>query len=182
MSNPLFDVPPPVLDATAAKVQQMLIDKLRDERGVHIEDAISGAAALGGVTLLRSTGVPLDTLEPGSAVLGTGVDDVGEHYIGFMAAVCDMMDLDPRGGWGDPVPAENKPHRSVLELTQLLEPAFVALCDEDSVPPAARARVGVFTAIRILGVGRQAIEQSIGKALALESFVAGAKTVPHPLP
>ncbi len=181
MANPLFDVPPNVLDEHAAKVQQLIIDKLRDERGVRIEDAISGAASLTGTYLLRSTGIPLDTMEPGSAVFGDAADELGQQYFGFFQAVCGMMNINPSTGWGGPVPAVNQPHKSVLQLTQLLEPAFLALCEEQAIPAEIRARVAIFTAARIIGVGRQVISPEIGKAIALESLVNSTKMVPHPL-
>lgn len=181
MPTPLFDVAPAVLDQAAASVQQLLMDKLADERGVRIEDAISGAAALTGTLLLRSTGVPLDELQPGSTVLGDAVDELGQPYVQFIAVVCDMMGIDPRSGWADPIPPDHQPHRTVLQLTQLLEPAYLQLCDQLAIAAAVRPRLALFTAARIISVGRKVLDPEVGKAIALSSLVASAKMAPHPL-
>lgn len=182
MSDPLFEVDLAALDQASIKVQELLVKLLADERGVHMEDAIAAIAAVAGAALLRSTGVPLDGLEPGSPVFVDEVNELGPRYMGFLSAVCGAMGIDPQTGWTDPIPQDNKTLKPLIELTQLTEAPFHGLCEALAIENDLRARLALVTAARLIRVGSGGIlDPDIGKALALESLVHGSKMVPHPI-
>lgn len=181
MSDPLFNVDLQYLDTTSAEIQNLLVEKLRDERGVRIEDAISGAAAVAGCSLLRSTGIPLNTLTAGAAVFVEDINELGPQYVGFLSGVCAAMGIDQKSGWNTPIPDDHKPIKSVIQLTYLLEQPFLDLCARLSVSNDLHARLALFTAARLIEVGKDILDPNVGKAIAVTSLVAGAKTIPHPI-
>lgn len=182
MSDPLYEVDLQALDQASIKVQELLVKLLADERGVHLEDAIAAIAGVAGAALLRSTGVPLDGMEPGSPVFADAVNELGPRYMGFLSAVCGAMGIDPRSGWTDPIPEANKTLKPLIELTHLVETPFHGLCEVMSIENDLRARLALVTAARLIRVGSGGIlDANVGKALALESLVHGSKMVPHPM-
>ncbi len=164
-----------------APVRDLLMDRLGDARGVHLETTISGIAAVAGCLLLRSTGVRLDGLLPGQAVFVEAVDELGREHFEFLSTVCMAMGVEPRQGWTDPVPPNNQPLKTVPELTRLLEPDYGSLCEQLGVPASLRARLASFTAVALVKESREILPPEVGKAIILTAVVAGAKTVPHPL-
>lgn len=169
------------LRAWAAPVRDLLMARLGDARGVHLETTVSGIAAVAGCLLLRSTNVQLDKLTHGQAVFVETVDGLGREHFEFLSTACVALGVEPLRGWTDPVPAPNEPRKTILELTGLLEPDFVALCDRLGVPVPSRARLASFTALSLIKECQAMLRPEVGKGILLTAVVAGAKTVPHPL-
>lgn len=159
-------------------VRELLKNTLQDERGVHIESAISGIAAVAGCLLLRSTGVKLDHLRPGTPVFVDAVNDLGAAHFDFMSAACAALRVEARRGWTEPVPTIHEPRERAPELTRSLEGPFVELCERLGVPAEKRAQLASFTAITLIREGVDILSAHVGKAIVLAALVAGSKTVP----
>lgn len=169
------------LRAWSVPLRDLLMTRLGDARGVHLETTISGIAAVAGCLMLRSTGVRLDPLTPGQAVFIEEVNELGRKHFEFLSAACVALEVEPRHGWTDPVPPGHEPHKTVLELTRLLESPFTSLCDRLAVPAASRSRLALFTAVSLVKEGQEMLRPEVGKAILLTAVVAGSKAVPHPL-
>ena len=172
------DPPMELLNPASDDIYKLAMKHLVDERGVHIETAISACAALGGVALLRSANVDLSKVPDGAPVLVDAVDKEGPRIIGFISAVADAVGINPDSGWNDDVPPDNRAHKSGPELVQLLEPEAVAVYDSHSVPAEWVPAVGALAALKIVYQGQKTLSPEIGKALLMQQFVASAKTKP----
>lgn len=179
MTDPFFQVDWQRIEQVSELFQNRIIELLQESRGVRIEDAISGAAAVAGCQLLRSVGIKFDGLEPGSMILLEEVNELGIQHLGFLSAICDAFEIDPTTGWTDPIPENNRPGKTISELTGLLEIPFLDLCAEENIDDELRPRLAVFATAKLIKAGEEILDPNIGKAIALASLVAGSKTVPH---
>jgi hypothetical protein len=172
------------LDQAAQKLIQHIGAYLREDRGVHIETAIAAAGSLAGVTLLRSTGLPLPTSEPGKVqlVLSDLVNERGSDLIKFMSAVCPALGLDPTFDTSD-VPPEHQPNPNMFDGVLLwvkdLESPCNALLDELQIDADVRAHAYALASLEIVKSGEQILPSPVGKALAVSAIVAGSKTAPY---
>ena len=98
MTDPFFQVDWQRIEQVSELFQNRIIELLQESRGVRIEDAISGAAAVAGCQLLRSVGLKFDGLEPGSMILLEEVNELGMQHLGFRSAICDAFEIDPTTG------------------------------------------------------------------------------------
>jgi len=173
---------------TANSFINIIFKEIKDDRGVHLETAISAPAFLAGTLILRATGVDLSALEPGQPVFVTlskgQTDDVvntmGMEVLGFMQWLCPLMGLDPATGWDQPVPADHQPLLPGIELAHRIEKPFLALMTISGIPGELYPYAAAFAGVRIISMGMQHLSQEIGKAVAVNSLVAGCKTVPYP--
>ena len=69
----------------------LILGRLADERGVHAETAISAAARMAGTFMLRSFGLPLEGMEPGSAVLSEAANDRGPLLLNRGLETLDLL-------------------------------------------------------------------------------------------
>lgn len=173
--------PHEVVGACAEAFVQAVIRRLNDERGVHIETALTAAGATAGSLLLRATGLDLSGLTPGSAVFGTGVDEAGPEMLGFLAGACAREGIDPSSGWAGPVGDAHAPLVPAIDLVRDLRPDFERLVAEHRVPDALQPHVALAAGARLLRLASGAIDADQGKAILAGAFVVGSKSVPHPL-
>jgi len=179
MTDPFFQLDWQRIETISELFQNRIIELLQEDRGVRIEDAISGAAAVAGCQLLRATGMSFADMEPGTMVLVEEVNESGIRHLGFLSAICDAFDIDPSTGWTDPIPDNNRPGQTISDLTDLLEIPFLDICGESDLEEDLRPRLAVFTAAKLIKAGEEILDPDIGKAIALASLVGGSKTVPN---
>jgi hypothetical protein len=172
------------LDQAAKGILQRIVAHLQDDRGVHIGTAIAAAGSLAGVAILRSTGLPLPTSEPGKvqAVLAEEVNQRGSALVQFMSSVCPMLGLDGTFTTTE-VPPEHQPNKNmiegVLEWGRDLEAPCNQVLDELQIDHALRPQAYAFTALKLVKAGEQMLPPPVGKAIALSAIVAGSKTAPY---
>jgi hypothetical protein len=175
------------LNEAANQVTQIIFEHTKSERGVHVETAISAPCFLAGTLILRSTGVDLSKLTPGQPVFvnvaheGSEdvVNDAGRDVHSFMKKICSPLGLEPFGGWNQPVPDNHQPLQSGIDLVQKIEQPFLDLMDRLGVPGEFHPYAAAFAGMKVIQMGKQALNPDIGKAIALSSLVAGCKTVPY---
>jgi len=175
------------LNEAANQVTQIIFEHTKSERGVHVETAISAPCFLAGTLILRSTGVDLTKLEPGQPVFVNiasnasedVVNDAGRAVHDFMQKICSPLGLQPFGGWNQPVPDNHQPLQSGIDLVQKIEQPFQNLMNQFGVPGEFHPYAAAFAGMKVIQIGKQALNPEIGKAIALSSLVAGCKTVPY---
>ena len=65
----------------AGEFNRILLSKLANGQGVHAETAISSAARMAGTFLLRSSGLPLHSVKPGSPVFSDAMNEQGPELL-----------------------------------------------------------------------------------------------------
>ena len=174
------------LNEAANQVTQIIFEHTKSERGVHVETAISAPCFLAGTLILRSTGVDLSKLEPGQPVFVNlsnesnedVVNDTGRDVHSFMQKISSPLGLEPFGGWNQPVPDNHQPLQSGIDLVQKIEQPFLDLMDRLGIPGELHSYASAFAGMKVVQMGKQALNPDIGKAIALSSLIAGCKTVP----
>lgn len=177
------------LNEAANQVTQIIFEHTKSERGVHVETAISAPCFLAGTLILHSTGVDLSKLEPGQPVFVNMASNVSEDVVNdagrdvhtFMQKICSPLGLEPFGGWNQPIPDDHQPLQSGIDLVQKIEQPFHDLMNQLGVPGEFRPYAAAFVGMKVIQMGKQALNPDIGKAIALNSLVAVGKTVPYPL-
>lgn len=158
------------------------IDLLKDDKGVHAETAVAGAARMAGTFLFRSFNFPMDGIAPGQPVLSDKANESGPPLIQLLGGVVMQLGVpvDPAkidaGGKGGP-----KPNLGFLETQKRLEPTFSGIKDRLglSYPEAAEsAAVAVGLLIqKTAGV----LDPTAAFGIAVYGFIEGSKTAPAPV-
>ena len=175
------------LNEAANQVTQIIFEHTKSERGVHVETAICAPCFLAGTLILRSTDVNLSKLEPGQPVFvnmsneGSQdvVNDTGRDVHNFMQKICSPLGIEPFSGWNQPIPDDHQPLQSGIDLVQKIEEPFTDLMNRLGIPKEYHPYVAAFAGMKVIQMGKQALNPEIGKAIALNSLVAGCKTVPY---
>lgn len=165
-----------------AQASQELFDgickALADHRGVHLETAVAAAGYLAGAAMLRSTGIDLSSLEPGSPVLVDQVNELGPMVLDTVFGLAHRGGVDQNSTVANAVPPGHQPLIPFLQLLPKVSPAMRQACDAHEIPPEMQPFVAARAAAQLLVAGRQQVDASILKALVAESVVQAAKTVP----
>ncbi len=167
------------LDRASAELITIIINKLRNEQGMHLPTVIAAPSVLAGLALLRATDADLSGMPPGMPVLVDEVNDGGTNLVAFMSMLSGMMGLDPDSGWNDEVPDNCQSHMSLIELESTFEQPFIDLADSLAVPVRWRPHLAALAALKLMIMGRNVLNTDTGKALILSNVVAACKMVPY---
>jgi hypothetical protein len=166
------------LTAAATELFEGLCRVLMDDRGVHLETAITAAGHLAGAALLDCAGVDLSGFEPGTYVLVPEVDETGPLLVETLYDLCDRGGADPEAPMPADVPEGNRPLRDYADLMRTCAPMFEKVIERWRVPTDLRPFVAARAAARLILAGRQNLDPAVGKTLATHAIVRAAKTVP----
>lgn len=162
--------------------REHIFTKLGNEKGVHAETALSAAGRMAGTFLLRSFGLPLANLEPGTAVLSDAANEHGPPLVGLLQLVLQengiVLDMERAKAANGPAGA----HLSVLEMQELLEDGLLAIARAHGLDHASAARAAAVTAGYLVKDTSEVLDPSRGFGIAAYAFVEGSKTVPRRLP
>ena len=159
----------------------LVIAALQDpDRGVHIETALTMAAATAGALVLRAAvGDTLDSLEPGSPVLADVVNDAGPDLLTFAAAEAARLGLPWQAA--DPqFHAGHEPLQQPVDLVATFEPPAGVLFDRFAVAADERPRYLLLAALNLMQMASGVVDATIAADTIVWSLVVGSKTVPHP--
>src|SRR5262249_19829460 len=155
---------------------------LTEGQHFHVETAIAGAGYLAGVALLASTTIDLSSLEPGSVVLGTGVDESGPQLLGVLAGLLHHGGAEVSfDAMGEPVPKAHAPQRDFMTLMTALLPSFHQVIERHRTPDDEQPLVALEAAARLILAARPTLDPSIGAAIAANAILEGSKRVPPSL-
>lgn len=181
---------PPVPDFRdlPERIATLIVTALRNERGVHAETAIATAAVLVGECVLRAHIANLSDLPPQSALLSDDVNRTlfeGDHELTISdvfinALFAQGIDVSTRS-WVETIPEEHQlildPLAVIARIRPRLEDAFTQAGAHEMLE---RAYATASATALLVAQTRKVLDPNIGKALALESILRGAKTVPLP--
>lgn len=164
--------------AAANELCPVILDGLAGERGIHAETAVAAAARMSGTFLLRSLGLPIDKLEPGSPVFSDAANEKGPHLISVYASTLRHLDVtfDPEDTAA--LTATAAPLLTVLETQQLLEGPLTDVVRRHGLSYEQAAEACAMTAARITQLCSSALDPDASFGIASLGFVEGSKTVP----
>jgi hypothetical protein len=114
-------------------------------------------------------------------VLVDEVNETGQALLGSAMSAAAQMGVE----WdvsGEAPPDDNRPHGETVDLVRAIEPSVLQVLEEQGVAPEDRPMCCLLAAVEIVIRTREVLDASVGTRLITEALVAGAKTVPHPLP
>lgn len=149
----------------------------------HIATDIAGASAIAGLMILRSTGVQLAKLEPGSVILGPEIDQKQKPVLAYITVIANNMGVSVDSHMTIDKLGLNKPLFDTLSMTRQLERPFQQACQKTDLPPLYYPIAAAMTAMKLVGAGKDMgiLDPLIGKSIAIYYTVAGSKTVPQPI-
>lgn len=174
-------------DQLPQRIVALLIKTINNERGVHAETAIAAAAVLTGEIVLSVSGYDLSGLEPGSAVFSDVVNQLlfeAEGHLTvsdvfFNALYSQGIDVS-KESWPENIPEEHQVMLDPLQIVARARPQLNVLFESQPLEPLDRAYAAAQATALLVAETRRVLDPNIGKALALEAMLRGAKTVPLP--
>lgn len=181
---------PPASDTSNApalpeQIVMLVITALQNERGVHAETAISAAAVLTGELVLRSSHFDFSALTPGSAILSDEVNHIlfeaeGQLTVSdiFINALYSQGIDVSKESWPENVPDEHQVIMEPLEIVATIRPQIASLFAAQQIDGLECAYACAQATALLVAQTRRVLDPNIGKTLALEAMLRGAKTVP----
>lgn len=174
-------------DQLPQRIVALIIKTISNERGVHAETAIAAAAVLTGEIVLSVSGYDLSGLEPGSAVFSDVVNQLlfeAEGHLTvsdvfFNALYSQGIDVS-KESWPENIPEEHQVMLDPLQIVARARPQLNVLFESQPLEPLDRAYAAAQATALLVAETRRVLDPNIGKALALEAMLRGAKTVPLP--
>ena len=174
-------------DQLPQRIVALIIKTINNEHGVHAETAIACAAVLTGEIVLSVSGYDLSGLEPGSAVFSDVVNQLlfeAEGHLTvsdvfFNALYSQGIDVS-KESWPENIPEEHQVMLDPLQIVARARPQLNALFESQPLEPLDRAYAAAQATALLVAETRRVLDPNIGKALALEAMLRGAKTVPLP--
>jgi hypothetical protein len=143
------------------------------------ETVIGSVARMAGSFLLRSFGLPLTGIEPGSVVLSEQANQQGPRLVQILAGVLQGVGVTLDSARLAAVQATTRgQEESLLQTQEALERRFTAIRDKHGLSDGEAAEsAAVATAVLIKNCS-QLLDPHTGFGLAVYGFIEGAKTVP----
>lgn len=178
--------PDPMLTIAA-----ILVETIKSERGIHAETAIVSAGALTGEFVLRASGFDYSGLEPGTAVFSDVVNQLmfeAEDQLTvsdvFMNALFAQGIEVGKESWPDDIPEMHQVVLDPLQVVARARPRIDELFEHHTnngtpLTMLERAYLAAQATAYMVAQARRALDANIGKTLALEAILRGAKSVPY---
>ncbi len=171
----------------ASRIAVIIVGSITTESGIHAETAIVSAGVLAGEYVLRASGFDFSELESGTAVFSDVVNrllfeeenDLTVSDVFMNALFAQGIDVS-KNSWPETIPDVHQVVLDPLHVVARIRPQIKALFEED---PAAtdleRAYIAAQATAYLVAQTRRVLDPNIGKTLALEAMLRGAKTVPY---
>lgn len=161
----------------------VILNKLKNEKGVHADTAIAAASRMAGTFLLRSFNLPIGDVKPGTAVLSDAANEKGPFLISLLESTLSQIGVpidgqslaDAQLGKGEP------PHLTVNETQTLLEASLNDVKDKFQLTLEESAHAAAVTAALLIKQCSGVIDPNVAFNIAAYGFVEGSKTAPVPL-
>ncbi len=174
----------PSAQASASQIVGLLVATLKNEKGVHAESAIAAAAVLTGEYVQQAANLDFAGIEPGSMILSDKVNEllfesdqqmtISDYF--FNALFSQGIEVG-KETWPENIPEENQVMFDPLQVAARLRGEMNKLLSD--LPDALERAYACAQATALLvAQARRVLDPNIGKALALEAMLKGAKTVP----
>ncbi|QQR75998.1 MAG: hypothetical protein IPJ17_10645 [Holophagales bacterium] len=167
-------------DRATGELVELVASCLGAERAIHPETAIASTARLAGSLLLRSFGLPLGKLEPGSVVLSDAANEKGPMLVEILAAYLAGAEVpiqrDQLGG--EPARRGAQPHLSTVQSLAQLQDEAMAIAERHGLTLEQLAQSAALATAFLVRECAPRIGAETGFNIATYGFVEGSKTVP----
>lgn len=160
----------------------LAIEALTFEGRVHAETAIAGTARMAGTFLFRSFGFPLDSVQPGQAVLSDAANEQGPrlvqvlgHALAHLGVVLDKAKLGTGSG------PEHRPQLDFLATQKRLEPGFLRAMEASGLSYVQAAESAAIATAIVIKQCVPVLDPNLAFGMAVYGFVEGSKTAPCPV-
>jgi hypothetical protein len=143
------------------------------------ETVIGSVARVAGSFLLRSFGLPLEGLKPGSVVLSDQADQQGPRLVQILGSVLQSVGVkleNPKLSAAQATGRERK--EASLQEQGLLESQFAAIRDKYGLSDGEAADSAVVATAVLIKNCASLLDPHVGFSLAVCGFIEGAKTAP----
>jgi hypothetical protein len=175
-------------DVTSLKQEQLqaasefgtAVMKAFDQDGTFPAEVVIGSAArMAGSFLLRSFGLALTGIQPGSVVLSEQANQQGPRLIQILGGVLENIGVKLDSSKLSASQQTTKGQKdSVLETQRILDGPFAAIRDKYGLSDGEAAdSVAVATAVLIKNCA-SLLDPHVGFGLAVYGFIEGCKTAP----
>lgn len=173
--------PPPELPE---KVAAIIVSALQSDKGIHAETAIASAAVMTGEYTLRAAGIDTSRMTGGQPIFSDQVNHLlfdadGQLTISdvFINALFSQGIGVGKDSWPD-VPEKHKVMMDPLQVVARVRGQIDLLFDAEKLDLLERAYQAASATALLVAQTRFVLNPDIGKSLALEAMLKGAKTVP----
>ena len=173
------EVDPAKTIEAAQEFVSLAIDRLSDERGVHVETVIAGVARMAGTFLFRSFGFVLEAAEPGQAVLSEVANEQGPRLLDIVIASLSGVGIYPKlDNVSDDLVSGHEPLLSFLDTQSRLEKSFNEIREKVGLTLSQAADAAAMSTAMLIQQTREVLEPDIAIYIAAYALVEGTKTVP----
>jgi hypothetical protein len=169
------------------RLAAVVIAALQTDKGVHAETAIATAAVLTGEYALRAAGLDISTLKSGEPVFSDAVNrllfeadgqlTISDVFINALFA--QGVDVSKQS-WPETVPEAHQIMMDPVQVAARLRPHINNIfAAHETIDLLERAYQCASATALLVAQTRRVLDPDIGKALALEAMLKGAKTVPY---
>ncbi|MDE2291310.1 MAG: hypothetical protein KGL53_04440 [Elusimicrobia bacterium] len=152
-------------------------------RAVHPETAIASAARIAGSFSLRSFGLQIDSLQPGSVVLSEESNEKGPRFVAILATVLSKLGvtLDEAVITAEDAPRGAPPRQTTLETLILLQKDALGVASRNQLSLEEAALSATLATAFIVKECARDIQAEVAFNVAVRGFIEGSKTAPPPV-
>jgi hypothetical protein len=163
----------------SSEFTQMIMSRLATDRGIHAETAVSAAARMAGTYVLRSCGLPLSSLTPGTPIFSDLIDEQGQKVLATIDQMLAGMNvvLDGQKLVYD-IPEEHAPHLELPDVQSVLDAPFRNIAEKYNLSEAETAHAAAMSAAVLIQKASVILDPHISYIIATYGMVEGSKTVP----
>jgi len=166
------------------RIAAIIIAALQSDKGVHAETAIAAAAVMTGEYVLRTASVDISGMKPGTPIFSDTVNHIlfeaeGQLTVSdvFINALFAQGIEVGKNSWPE-IPEEHQVIMDPLQVIARVRPHIEMIFDTQNIDVLERAYQLASATALLVAQTRHVLNPDIGKSLAMEAMLKGAKTVP----
>jgi hypothetical protein len=168
----------------SSEFTQTVMSRLTTDRGIHAETAISATARMAGTFVLRSCGLPLATLTPGTPIFSDLIDEQGQKVLQTVDQVLAEMNVVLDGAkLTDEIPENNAPHMGLPDVQSMFDASFRAISKKYNLNEEESANAAAISTGMLIQKASTILDPHVAYIIATYGMIEGCKTVPvsaHP--
>ena len=166
------------------RIAAIIIAALQSDKGVHAETVIASAAVMTGEYVLRTASIDISGMKSGSPIFSDIVNQIlfeaeGQLTVSdvFINALYAQGIEVGKNSWPE-IPEEHQVIMDPLQVIARVRPHIDMLFEHEQIEMLERAYQLASTTALLVAQTRHVLNPDIGKSLAMEAMLKGAKTVP----
>lgn len=163
----------------AREVYAVVLDHLKDSRGIHAESAVAALSAICGESILRSCNVDLSKFPQGGIILVDEVNDSTPRILAYLEQVLGELGIKAEI-WTGKIPPDHQPVRDPLKLAQELRPKIATVFANHKLDDAKAAKAACLALAIMIRDVRDVLPTDVSIIIASNYIARISKSVPIP--